>query len=244
MRRVLVTGAEGVIGSAVRERLAGRYELVSLTRAPAGFASHVGDIADPAAIAPAFENVSAVVHLAASVSVDSPWEDVLRDNVIGTRNVFEAARLARVETVVFASSNHVVGSWELEHAPSLYELDDPRRLDERAEFRPDSLYGVSKCFGEALGRYYAEAFGMRVVCLRIGTVRGDDDPCASPAPKRLRATWLSRRDCCELIACALESGDTGFAIVYGTSDNPRRIWSLDGARALGYEPRDAAPVDC
>jgi nucleoside-diphosphate-sugar epimerase len=241
---VLVTGAEGVIGTAVRDRLRDRYDIVSLTREPVAFPSHVADIADLAQIAPAFEGVDSVVHLAAAASVDSGWDDVLRDNVVGARNVFEASRRAAVGAVVFASSNHAVGGWESEHAPSLYALDDPRRLDERAELRPDSLYGVSKAFGEALGRYYAETFGMRVVCLRIGTVRADDDPCASARPERLRATWLSKRDCCELIACALEAEGARFAIVYGTSDNPRQIWSLDGARALGYAPRDAAPVEC
>ena len=244
MRRVLVTGAEGVIGSAVRCHLADRYELVSLTRTSEEFPSVVADIACLEQVEPAFEGVDAVVHLAAAASVDSSWDDVLRDNIAGTRNVFEAARRAGAGTVVYASSNHAVGRWELEHAPGLYALDDPLRLDELAELRPDSLYGVSKAFGEVLGRYYAETFRMRVVCLRIGTVRADDDPCASSRPERLRATWLSRRDCCELIACALEAEHVSFAVVYGTSDNPRQIWSLDGARALGYEPQDAAPVEC
>ena len=110
VRRVLVTGAEGVIGSAVRCHLADRYELVSLTRTSEGFPSVVADIACLEQVEPAFEGVDAVVHLAAAVSVDSSWDDVLRDNIAGTRNVFEAARRAGAGTVVYASSNHAVGS--------------------------------------------------------------------------------------------------------------------------------------
>src|SRR5215218_2747714 len=104
-RRVLVTGAEGTIGTAVREHLADRYELVSLTLTPQEFPSHVADIAEREAIRPAFENVDAVVHLAASASLEASWDDVLHNNLVGTYNVFEAARQAGVSRAVFASSN-------------------------------------------------------------------------------------------------------------------------------------------
>ncbi len=255
---VLVTGAEGTIGTAVRDHLGGRYTLRSLTRTPQPFPSHVADIADLDAIRPAFDGVDAVVHLAASPAVETPWAEILPNNLVGTYNVFEAARQAGVGTVVFASSNHAIGMYELDGGPSLYELDDPRVYDERVDVRPDSLYGVSKLYGEALGRMYHDLHGMRVVCLRIGSVRADDDP-ASPAVlasvpallahlspeerrRRMRATWLSRRDCAELIARAIDTEGVGWAIVYGISDNPRQFWSLDSARGLlGYEPRDRAP---
>ncbi len=257
-KRVLVTGAEGTIGTAVREFLGERYELRSLTLTPQAFPSHVADIADLEAIQPAFAGVDAVVHLAASPAVETPWEKILPNNLIGTYNVFEAAREAAVGTVVFASSNHAIGMYELDGAPALYQLDDPRVYDETAELRPDSLYGVSKIYGEALGRLYHERHRMRVVCLRIGSVRADDDP-DSPAVlasvptllsqltpeerrKRMRATWLSRRDCAELIARAIDAEEVGWAVVYGISDNPRQFWSLRSARELlGFVPRDRAP---
>ena len=250
--RVLVTGAEGTIGTALRAHLGDRYELVSLTLTPQEFPSHVGDIADLEAIRPAFENVDAVVHLAASASLEAPWDDVLHNNIVGTYNVLEAARQARVSRVVFASSNHVVGMYELDGAPAIYDVEDERCYDHTAEIRPDSLYGVSKAYGEALARMYMERYGLRVFCLRIGAVRANDDPGApEPTPlidldadgqrNRLRAVWLSQRDCAELIAACLEA-DVTWAVVYGVSANPRRFWDLDHARELlGWEPQDSAP---
>jgi nucleoside-diphosphate-sugar epimerase len=256
-KRVLVTGAEGLIGGIVRERLANRYELTHLTREPAEFPSHVADIGDLAAIQPAFEGVDAVIHLAASAGVDAPWEDVLHNNIVGTRNVYEAAHRAGASQVVLASSNHAVGMYEIEGAPTIYDPDDPRSYDHLAEPRPDSLYGVSKLFGENLGRYYADLKGLRVVCLRIGAVRKNDDrsPPANleAAPwhglsepdrhRRMAAVWLSQRDCAQLIARALDTDDVRFAVVYGVSDNPGRFWDLQHAReVLGFEPEDSAPA--
>ncbi len=127
---------------------------------------------------------------------------MLRNNIVGTYNVYEAARLAGVERVVFASSNHAVGMFELDGAPGIYEVDDERRVDHTAEIRPDSLYGVSKAYGEALGRMYVERHGLRVFCLRIGAVRENDDPTqestnplldldAEGRRNRMRAVWLS-----------------------------------------------------
>ena len=247
-KRVLVTGAEGKIGTAVRRELGARYDLVLLTRGPQPFPSHVGDIAELETIEPAFRGVDAVVHLAASAAVDSPWDDVLANNLIGTYNVFEAARRGGATRIVFASSNHAIGMYELDGAPELYRLDDRRVYDHTVEIRPDSLYGVSKAYGEALGRFYSECHGMAVICLRIGWVVDDDDPRAAAASfgvsgtERVRAVWLSQRDCTQLIERSLEAEHVPFAVVYGISDNPRQFWDLAHARELlGYEPRDRAP---
>ena len=253
-RRVLVTGAEGTIGTAVREHLAGRYELVSLTLKPQAFPSHVADIAELDAIRPAFADCDAVVHLAASPAIETPWEDVLRNNLVGTYNVYEAARLAGCERIVFASSNHAVGMYEVDGAPQIYQLDDPRVVDHTAELRPDSLYGVSKVYGEALGRLYHERHGLSVFNLRIGSVRPDDDPTLPSSNPlldlddagrhaRMRAVWLSRRDCAELIGACLDAASVEWAVVYGVSANPTRFWDLEHAsELLGWEPQDAAPT--
>src|SRR4051794_1203857 len=184
-RRVLVTGAEGTIGTAVREFLSDRYDLRSLTRDPASFPSVVADITDLDALEAAFAGMDAVVHLAASPSVSTPWAEILPNNLVGTYNVFEAARRAGVSRVVYASSNHAIGMYEVEAAPDLYALDDPRVFDEMVDVRPDSLYGVSKIYGEALARLYVERHGLTAVCLRIGTVRADDDALSESVPEPL-----------------------------------------------------------
>jgi nucleoside-diphosphate-sugar epimerase len=254
-RKVLLTGAEGTIGSAVRRKLSRRYKLIPITRTEQNFPSFVADIADLAAIEPAFAGVDAVVHLAGASAVKAEWEDVLRDNIIGTYNVFEAASRAGAERVVFASSNHVIGMYEVDHAPQLYDLGDVRTYDHRVEIRPDSPYAVSKVFGEALGRYYVERRGLRVFCLRIGSVSDEEDSAMrtklSSAPAgpgtvaraRMRAVWLSKRDCAHLIERCLEVEDVRWAVVYGTSNNPRQFLDLSHARAvLGYSPRDGAPI--
>jgi nucleoside-diphosphate-sugar epimerase len=252
----VITGAAGVIGRVLARELADAYDLRLLTRRPADFPSVLADVSDLDALLPHFADADAVVHLAAAATVEAPWKDVLEANVIGAYNVFEAARRAGVELVVFASSNHSVGMYEVENAPALYALDDERRWDERAEVRPDSLYGVSKVFGEALGRHYADLYGLRVICLRIGSVLADDDPrservAAGPtwmsldreaALARLRATWLSQRDCAQLVRRCLEASDVRWAVTYGISDNPRQFWDLRSAReTLRFAPVDRAP---
>ncbi len=258
MKKVLITGTEGTIGTALREHYGDRYQFSGITLTPQEFPSIVADIADLEAIQPAFEGMDAVVHLAASVQVTAPWEDIHKNNIIGTYNVYEAARRAGVDCVVFASSNHAVGGYEVEGAPGIYALDNVRQIDTTVQIRPDSYYGVSKAFGEALGRYYVDAFKMRVFCLRIGWVRADDNPHPEvrtgsdwldlPTPEdfygRLRTIWLSKRDCSQLIARCLDADQINYGIYYGMSNNPRKFWSLDNAREeIGFEPQDSAPVD-
>jgi NAD+ dependent glucose-6-phosphate dehydrogenase len=253
-RVVAVTGAAGIIGGVVRRWLSGLYELRLTDRVPlpAGAGDTI-DLGDVEALAHSFSGASSVVHLAAASAVDTEWPDVLSANLIGTYNVFEAARRSGVGRVVFASSSHVVGMYERDDAPEIYRHAGPPVVDHLVPPRPDSLYGVSKGYGELLGRLYAERHGLRVVCLRIGTVLGSDDPTArapsgaDPAAaehwvERMRATWLSHRDCAELIRCALEA-DVRYAIAYGVSDVPGRFWDLEHARrTLGYEPRDTIPT--
>jgi nucleoside-diphosphate-sugar epimerase len=259
-RRILVTGANGLIGRLLTDawRESDRYRAVGLARQPGPDIEIVADLSDLDAAVNAMEGIDAVVHLAATSAVGSTWEQVLPSNLIATYNVFEAARRAGVGQVVFASSNHAIGTYETENAPELYEMDDDRVWDHTAENRPDSLYGVSKVYGEAMARYYVDHHGLRAFCLRIGGVRSLDDP-SHPAllwkpefdtdpeklatRKRTRAVWLSERDCVHLIERCLES-DRDWVLCYGISDNPRRFWDIEHARdVLGFAPQDAAPVE-
>lgn len=258
MKTVLITGANGLIGTILRERLGDCYAFRGLTRRAVDFPTYVGDIADLESILPAFAGVDAVVHMAGDPSPGATWESVYRTNILGTRNVYEAARLNGVGAVIFASTNHTQAMWEVDQGPSVYEASDSRLLHPDDPFRPDSFYGFSKASGETLGRYYHDAFGLRVFCLRIGWVMRDDDPSTvdvsgevvPPIPSeairdRGRAIYLSHRDCAELIRCCLEADHIGYGVYYGISNNAGAFYDMTNAREdLGYVPRDGvATVD-
>jgi NAD+ dependent glucose-6-phosphate dehydrogenase len=252
---VLVTGSAGLIGGILAEHLSDEFALSGFDRSPGPIPGVCGDLLDEEALVGACRGMDAVVHLAGASQVDSSWADVLSSNIAGTVSLFEAARTTGVRRVVLASSNHVVGGFEREHAPDLYALDDARTIGVDEPVRPDSPYGVSKSFVEAIGRFASEEYGMAVVCLRIGSVLRADDPWEAAQAEggadvqigerwaRYRATWLSHRDCAGLVAAAVRA-DVSFAVAYGVSANARRFWDLEpGRRSLGWWPQDAAPLD-
>ena len=219
---VLVTGASGAIGSTLRELLPKHgWTVRGLDRTPSD-GVHVGDVTSSADLDAAVAGVDAIVHLAAQPN-EAPWPVIREANIEGTYQVFEAARRHGIHRVVYASSVHAAGYTPI--TPDL-AADTPAR--------PDTLYGASKVFGEALGRYYADRYGLRVACLRIGTFA------PKPFDRRSLSTWLSPADCARLVDACLRSSRLQYAIVWGVSDNTRRTWSLDTATELGYAPLDDA----
>jgi nucleoside-diphosphate-sugar epimerase len=244
-RNVLVTGLSGLIGGALREHLGRDHDLRGLNRrAVPGVPTHQADIADLAAIQPAFTGIHTVVHLAAIADGSAPWEQVLRANVIGTYNVFEASRRAGVRRVIYASSGATVSGWERE-AP--YSALVAGRYDEAGAWpamthetpvRPAGLYGASKVWGEALARHYADAHGLSAICVRIGHVTEKD----RPQTVRDFSVWCSQRDIARMIRLAIEAPETlRFEVVFATSRNRWGYRDLEHARrVLGFEPIDAA----
>ena len=267
---VLVTGPYGRCGTALVDHLHDdpAYEFTYLNRSdrPAddpygGYDTHVADVADYEAVRSAFDGQDAVVHLAAYPYTDGSWRDVLEPNVVGTYNVLEAARDAEVESVVFGSTNHVMGIYEEEFAPDLYDPGHDLLLDHTDPVRPDSYYGASKSFGEDLGRYYVEdcEYPRRFYALRICSVRmpeydhpyGDaerrvhegeferDSEDYDRAVARMKGMWHSRRDFAHQVECCLRDDTVTFGIVNGVSDNDRRWFSVQHAReTIGYDPQD------
>jgi uronate dehydrogenase len=228
MQNVLITGAGGNIGRTLREGLRGRYPLLRLVDVAPQEAAESGeevltlDLNDRPATERAMDAIGAVVHLAA-IPTEAPFDAILSGNVTTTYSVYEAARRAGVRRIVFASTNHVIGFYARSETVG---PDDP--------VRPDTFYGVSKAFGEALGRLYSDKYGLEVVCLRIGAFA------ERPTTVRELSIWLSPRDCIELVRCALDAPDVGFEIVYGISANTRSWWRDDAATTLGYRPQDDA----
>lgn len=245
-RKVLVTGMSGLIGGAVRRHLAGSYDLAALNRSGVpGIPTHQADITDLDAIRPAFAGQDTVVHLAGVSRNQAGWDEILPHNVIGTYNVFEAAREAGVRRVVIASSNLVVGGWEREEPYRSLAADRREEapaewpmLTRATEVRPTGLYACAKVWGEALGRMYSDTHGMSVICIRMGRVM----PADRPVIPREYSVWCSQRDVAGLIERCIEAPDSlRFDVFYAVSGSRSGFHDMQHAReVLGFEPQDAA----
>jgi nucleoside-diphosphate-sugar epimerase len=226
-RFVLVTGAAGMIGKQLQGYLRERYRLRLMyhkTVLPAVGDDEVivGDACDLATVERAVDGVDAIVHLAGEPNMHATFDDVFEKNIRGVYNIYEAAKRHGNPRVVFASTNHVAGWYEVQKE---YVTPD-------MPVRPDGYYGASKAYGEALGRWYHDAFGLSVICLRIGSYLD------RPANVRNLSTWLSPRDMAQITWRSIES-DVGYGIFYAISGNTRRYWDIaDTQRVLGYEPED------
>lgn len=226
MRRILLTGAAGAIGSMLRKTLLRDKEvfrLCDIAPIEGGNAEDivVGDLADPAFAADVCRDVDAVVHMAGQAK-ESPWEKLIGPNLIAVTNLWEAARANGVERIVFGSSNHVLGMYPA-----------GLKLDETDPLRPDSRYGATKAFAEAVASLYADKYGIRSFLVRIGTF--------AEKPQNIRAlsTWISPRDLSAIIRVGLDA-DYHCETVFGVSRNSRAWCDNSRAFELGYDPQDNA----
>jgi uronate dehydrogenase len=229
IKRLLITGAAGKMATLVNPLLVQADRTLRLldVREPspiAGAEVVLGSVLDRPLLDSAMAGVDAVIHLAGQPS-EADWPRILSLNIDGTQSVLDAARRNRVGRVVLASSNHAVGFFS--RPP---DGDAPDGLVPQ----PDTYYGVSKAAVEALGSLYHDRYGMDVVCVRIGSCL------AEPRDVRMLSTWLSPADCARLFEATISAPAPGFQVVWGVSANTRRWWSLDAARALGYQPADDA----
>jgi len=225
-KTILITGAAGDVGTHLRRELAGKYRILasdlrSLKKGKdeAFLRADISRMSDCLRIT---RGVDAIVHLG-GYSVEGPWEGILRANILGCYNVFEAARRNGVKRMVFPTSNHAVGFY-------------PRAqtIDHRVYIKPDGRYGVSKVFGEALGSLYADKYGMEFLMIRIGNVN------PAPIDKRRLSIWISPRDLAQLVRIGIEHPEIRFEIVYGISANTRAWYDNSNALRLGYRPKDNA----
>ena len=227
-RRILITGAAGLLGTQLRAGLTHVAERLRLSdRDPLGAAGPheeivTCDLSDFDAVLAAMAEVDAVVHFGGA-SRENPFDVVLKSSIQGGVNVYEAARRAGVRRIVYASSIHAVGFYPREEI-----------IDSAVAHRPDSLYGLSKCFTEDLARLYYDKFGLESVCLRICSCF------ERPVDRRMLGTWLSFADCVRLVERALLAPRVGFTVAYGVSANRECSVSNRLAGHLGYAPQDGA----
>jgi uronate dehydrogenase len=227
-KRILLTGAAGGLGKILRDRVRPWADVLRLNdlgdmgEARPGEEIVRCDLADKEAVLALMQGVDAVLHFG-GISTEAPFEDIVQANILGVANLYEAIHKAGVKRVVFASSNHAIGYYKTTET-----------VDAHMPARPDSLYGVSKCFGESISRYYFDRFGIETVCIRIGSCFPE------PVNKRMMSTWFSYSDLTEMLRCALFAPRVNHTIIMGQSDNPSTWWDNRHARHLGYKPKDSS----
>lgn len=230
--KILITGAAGRIGTVLTGHLKDRYDLVLTDTCQPEISYNLpfikADITDPVAMRSACEGVDIVLHLAADPRVDAPWESLLPNNVIGAYNIFQAAHEAGCRRIIFASSINTVSGYPAEV-----------RVSTDAPVRPPNLYGVSKVWGEALARFYADAKGLSCICLRFGWALSTAE--IGLANAELHHV-LTHGDLVRLVAASIEApADLRFGVFHGVSNNRRIQFDISGAcEVLGYTPQDDA----
>ena len=226
--RILLTGAAGGLGQALRPRLKANCTVlrcadrVALDSAGEQEEFVLAELADANAVMAMMQGVDAVVHLG-GVSTEAAFEPILQANILGMYNLYEAARKQGVQRIIFASSNHVTGYYK--QSETINASHPPR---------PDGLYGVSKAFGEDLSRMYFDRYGIETACVRIGS--------SFPEPKdrRMLASWLSYEDLHRLVTACLTTPVLGHSIIFGMSNNAVTWWDNAHAKHIGFIPKDSS----
>jgi nucleoside-diphosphate-sugar epimerase len=235
--KLLITGCNGLLGRILWNHLENGFDLYGLDIFSSKSSEKIfqADISKAEQVQSVFSRIASltsVMHLAGDPRADADWDSVFVNNIGGTKNIYEAARLAGAKRIVFASSNHTTGAYE-SFPPSLHTKQNPTLITTRDPIRPDGFYGVSKAAGEAIARMYYEVYGLESICLRIGSMTKEDDPRINP---RFESTWLSHRDFIQLVRKSLSAD-----VKFGISNNAKRFWDISNAEAeLGYHPKDDA----
>ena len=236
-QKLFITGAAGMVGSGLRRHLKDRYDFRllfhrTIPKTEPDDEIVVSDVANFENMVEACDGVDAIAHLGIAITQRGYPRTrynqmIMETNIQGTYNIFAAARINKVPVVIFASTNHVTGFYERNN---VYTTPD-------MPVRPDSIYGGSKAYGEALGRHYHEQYGISVYCIRIANYPDTEEVNRDYAPGENR--WLSARDSAELTACCIEAPRPQFGIFYGVSQGGEKKWDLSNAKELvGWEPQD------
>ena len=239
--KIGITGAEGTIGSVLRKGLSKKYKIISFTLQTQDFESVQIDLSNNNEIKGKFEGLDALIHLAADPRPEATWETIKKNNIEATFNVYNEVKNAGIKKIIFASTNHTQHGDTLLSTPETLDLKKNKILSLENNTNPDSLYAVSKLFGEDLGKYFSEQHKIKFIGLRIGWIVKGDDPtimCGTPSEDYLRSMYLSHRDCIQVFERALESS-RNYLIAYAISNNSRKVFDLkETSRTLDFYPAD------
>jgi uronate dehydrogenase len=227
-KKILITGASGHLGGILFRSLAhiGYKKLVGTDLKKKNIEKNqkfiLANLKNLKATIKITKGIYAIVHFGA-IPIEDTQANILQNNIIGTYNLFEAARINKVKRIIFASSNHAIGFHRRK-----------KKLNHLSNQRPDSHYGLSKAFGEELSRFYADKFNIKSMCIRIGTCL------RTPEDRRHLSTWISYRDLTQLVDTGIKNKSIHHEIVYGASKNKKSWWNNSRAYLLGYKPKDSA----
>ncbi|MDA9091891.1 NAD(P)-dependent oxidoreductase [Pelagibacteraceae bacterium] len=227
-KKILITGASGHLGGMLFRSLAnlGYKKLVGTDLKKKNIEKNqkfiLANLKNLKATTKITKGIYAIVHFGA-IPIEDTQSNILQNNIIGTYNLFEAARTNKVKRIIFASSNHAIGF----HRRTT-------KLNRLSNQRPDSHYGLSKAFGEELSRFYADKFNIKSMCIRIGTCL------RTPEDRRHLSTWISYGDLTQLVDIGIKHKAIHHEIVYGASKNKKSWWNNSKAYQLGYKPKDSA----
>ncbi|MEZ2720044.1 SMP-30/gluconolactonase/LRE family protein [Paenalcaligenes hominis] len=225
---LLLTGAAGGLGQALRPRLAPLChrlrvsDIVPIHQLSPNEEFRFADLSQAEEVHALCENVDVIVHLG-GISLDAPFESILQANIVGSYNIYEAARQHSIQRIIFASSNHVTGFYK-----------QGEQINVQSPKRPDSYYGISKSFTEDLASFYYDRYGIETLSIRIGS--------SFPEPKdhRMLSTWLSYDDLAQLIQLGLKTPNIQHQIIYGVSNNPDTWWSSAHTEIIPFTPQDSS----
>lgn len=231
LNKLLITGANGMLGSVCRDRLShlAKKVRVSARRGLGDVRENEEivycDLQDKHAVEELVSSCDGIIHMGGQ-AVEASWETVKAANIDGMFNLYEAARKSDVTPrIIFASSHHVTG----------FHLQTTH-VNSSSPVRPDGLYGVSKVFGEALARMYFDKFGIETASIRIGSCFPE------PPSHRMLSSWLSYDDLIELIDRIFNIPRLGCPVIYGVSNNSSIWWDNDSVRYLGWVPKDSSEI--
>ncbi len=247
MKKILITGISGLVGSVITQKLKSKYEISGVDLKESNLVQTLqADCTKLDEMLPAFSGIDTVIDLASIPSQFSGWEIIHETNLICTSNALEASRISGVKRHIFASSNHATGMYEQDKPYSdivagNYSEIDPKNIPlitTDMPIRPDGPYGIAKAFGEAAGRHYSDQYGLSVMCLRIGTLNKE----SAPTNPRQFSTLLTHDDLARLVTACIEADDkVKFGIYYGVSNNKWRIWDIKNSfQEINYVPANNA----